>query len=404
MRIVVANKFWYRRAGAERVMLDEVAWLEAAGHTVAHFSTTHPDNEPSAWSDYFVPYLEIGPDGGLSLAGKAVAAGRMFHSPEARRRFDRLLADFRPDVVHIHGIHRQISPSILAAARDRGVPVVQTLHDLNHICPEDLLLRGGVEPCEPRLCGELWYGACVTHRCVRHSAGASALAAAEVTWQRLRRVYERGIARFISPSRFHAQQMARGGWTVPTTILPNAVPLAAGHRPPGSGFAVIGRLAREKGIEVAVRAACAEGLPLTVAGEGPLGERLRAEYPQVTFTGRLDGPGVAALVARSRGVLVPSLTFENAPMAVLEPMSAGVPVVASAIGGIPEQVTDGIDGLLVPPGDEGALASAMRRLAEDDELVGRLGAASRETIARRFCPERHLEGLVAVYREVGAGR
>ena len=102
MRILVANKFWYRRAGLERVMFDEIAWLEAAGHEVAHFSATHPENDASPWSDYFVPYLEIGIESGISLRDKATAAGRMFWSFEAGRRFAHLLRDFRPDIVHVH--------------------------------------------------------------------------------------------------------------------------------------------------------------------------------------------------------------------------------------------------------------------------------------------------------------
>ena len=114
MRILVANKFWYRRAGLERVMFDEIGWLEDAGHEVAHFSTQHPENDASPWSDYFAPYLEIGPQTTLTPREKAIAVERMFWNTAAARRFARLLRDFRPDVVHVHGIHRQISPSILA--------------------------------------------------------------------------------------------------------------------------------------------------------------------------------------------------------------------------------------------------------------------------------------------------
>ena len=78
MRIVVANKFWYRRAGLERVMFDEIGWLADAGHEIAHFSTDHPENDASPWSDYFAPYLEIGPHSSLGPRDKALAAARMF--------------------------------------------------------------------------------------------------------------------------------------------------------------------------------------------------------------------------------------------------------------------------------------------------------------------------------------
>ena len=122
MRIRVANEFWYRRGGLERVVFDEIAWPEAAGHETAHFSTRHPENDPSPWSDYFVPYLELGAHGSLTPRERASAAGRMFWNREAARRFACLLRAFRPNIVHVHGIHRQLSPSILAEARRAAVP------------------------------------------------------------------------------------------------------------------------------------------------------------------------------------------------------------------------------------------------------------------------------------------
>jgi glycosyltransferase involved in cell wall biosynthesis len=402
MRILVANKFWYRRGGLERIMFDEIAWLEAGGHEVAHFSTKHPSNDPSPWSDYFAAYFELGSEAALSPLERVRAAGNMFWNVDAERAFERLVSDFRPDVVHAHGIHRHLSPSILGVARRHGVPVVQTLHDYHHVCPADVLLYKGVEPCEPRRCGVLWYGPCVRGRCLRHSLSASVLSAAETSFQRATSAYSRGVAVFVSPSMFVAEQMRRGRWEVPCKVVPNAIAVEREAAEVGSGFCVIGRLSREKGVDVALEAARRAGVGLTVAGEGPACAVLRAAYPEFSFVGRLDGPAVATLVARSRAVVVPSVCFENASMSVLEAMAAGKPVLASAIGGIPEQVTNEDDGLLVPPGDVEALAQAMKRVEADDSLCRRLGHAARQTVATRFSPESHLDGLLAAYYAAGA--
>jgi glycosyltransferase involved in cell wall biosynthesis len=401
MRVLVASKFWYRRGGLERVMFDETAWLESAGHTVAHFATTHPANEQSPWSSYFTPYLELGRDSGLSSREKVRAAVHMFSNREAARRFQQLVDDFGPDVVHLHGIHRQISPSILAPAIRRGVPVVQTLHDFHHICPADTLMHSGVEPCQPRRCSTVWYGSCLAGRCVRGSLPASTLSAAETAWQRGRRVYERNVARSISPSRFLASQMQAAGWTVPIDVVPNAIAVCPPTPVQRSGFCIVGRLSPEKGVAHALEAARTAGVPLTVAGEGPSGSALASQYPEFDFVGRLDGTEVAALMQRSLAVLVPSVCLENAPMSVLEAMASGTLVVASAVGGIPEQVTEGVDGLLVPPGDAAALCSALRSLVEQPDLARHLGVAARRTVEERFSPEGHLEGLLAVYRAAG---
>lgn len=402
MRVLTANKFAFHRGGLERVMFDEMRWLTEAGHEVALFSSAHPDNEPSPWSGYFAPYLELGQGAELSLAQKATAAGRMFANGAAARSFESILREFNPDVVHAHGIHRQLSPSILRPARTAGIPVVQTLHDYHHICPADVLLYRGVEVCDPRRCGTLWYGACVSGRCVRGSLAASALSAAETGWSRLRRAYESGVSRFISPSAFLAEQMRRGGWKIPVDVVPNAVTVEHQRSGVGSGFVYIGRLAAEKGIEVLLAAAEVAGIEVTVAGEGPLGHRLRMEHPEVRFTGRLGPADVARLVDGARGVVVPSRWYENAPMSVLEAMAAGVPVIASRIGGIPEQITDGVDGLLCPPGDVGALAKALRALDADEALAARIGKAAAETAVARFGSSAHVGALLASYQAAGA--
>jgi glycosyltransferase involved in cell wall biosynthesis len=94
-------------------------------------------------------------------------------------------------------------------------------------------------------------------------------------------------------------------------------------------------------------------------------------------------------------------------MAVLEPMALGRPVIASRMGGIPEQVRDGKEGILVPPADPRALATALRTLSDDDALAGRMGAAARARASERFGPAAHIDGLLKIYDDVlrrAAGR
>ncbi len=405
MRILVANKFWYHRGGLERVMFDEVQALESLGHSVAHFSTAHPSNEPSEWVRYFAPYLELGEQGQLSVADKFRAAQRMFYNAEAAKALSRLLDDFRPDVIHIHGIHRQLSPSILRVAQMADVPVVQTLHDYHHVCPADVMLRGGESVCEPRACGRLWYGAAVRHRCIAGSLSKSGLSAAETTFQRAVRAYDRSVDRFIAPSSFMAQIMHSGGWDIPCSVIPNAVPIAEmGNRSAGEYALFAGRLSKEKGVGVLAEAARIADVQLVVAGEGPMEDDLRTTYPEVEFIGRVSSERVIELMKDAFACVVPSVGYENAPMSVLEPMAAGVPVVATRTGGIPELVENGISGILVSPGDSYELAEALSKLRRNREYASSLAAAGRERVRQHFSPERHMERLMWVYEEVIAAR
>lgn len=401
MRILMASKFWYLRGGLERVMFDEVAWLEEAGHEVAHFSTAHPDNLPSTWSEYFAPYIELGERARLAPSDRALAMGRMFYNAEAAKRFRRELAAFRPHVVHVHGIHRQLSPSILFEARRAGAPVVQTLHDYHPVCPADTLLRGCKESCVPPQCRGPNLLPCIANRCVRGSAATSAASAAELFWRRWVLGYARLVALFITPSRYLANVVRSGGWRrPPIVVVPNAVRLPS-LSAPGDSFLYAGRLSREKGVVTLLAAAARSGVPLIVAGDGPQAQELRSMAPAaVRFVGRVTETEVARLLGDCCAAVVPSEWPENAPMAVLEPMAAGKPVVATRVGGIPEQIRDGIEGVLVPPRDVAALATAMLRLAGDRQLAARLGGAGRKRVLARFTPAVHLEGLLEAYRRV----
>ena len=173
---------------------------------------------------------------------------------------------------------------------------------------------------------------------------------------------------------------------------------------PGADAVIAGRLSKEKGVDVAIRAAAGfpDGLRLQVAGDGPLRadlERLAAaEAPgKVTFHGRLDKPTLLRLLRSSSVALVPSTWYENQPMAVLEAFACGLPVVGTTLGGVPELVTPGVDGLLVPPGDAVSLGAAVTSIATDRELAARMGAAGRARVERDFTPGAHLEGLVSLY-------
>src|SRR5437667_68289 len=100
---------------------------------------------------------------------------------------------------------------------------------------------------------------------------------------------------------------------------------------------------------------------------------------RVSFAGALPRDGVLRRLAGARAALLPSL-WENLPHAAVEALSVGTPVVATTVGGVPEVVHDGVNGLLVPPGDAAALAAAMRRIAEDDSLRDRPAAAAKPSV------------------------
>lgn len=132
---------------------------------------------------------------------------------------------------------------------------------------------------------------------------------------------------------------------------------------------------------------------------------LKASYPELRVeraTG-LGPRGREDLFARASVVLLPDAA-EGLPLRLLEAMAAGAPVVACAVGGIPDVVDHGFNGLLVPPRDAGALAEAVQRLLSNPALAREMGRAARATIASRFAPERALEGLDRIYSQLDVAR
>jgi glycosyltransferase involved in cell wall biosynthesis len=141
------------------------------------------------------------------------------------------------------------------------------------------------------------------------------------------------------------------------------------------------------------------------AGEGDRGvvARLAARLgvaEALTLTGALGPSGKRALFETAGVLALPSYQ-EGMPIGLLEAMAAGVPVVATPVGGIPEVIADGVSGFLAAPGDKAALARLLRKLLLDRALGARIGAAARESVRRRCSPERALAPLEDLYASLG---
>ncbi|MBK1717892.1 glycosyltransferase family 4 protein [Thiocystis violacea] len=397
MKVLQANKFFFRNGGSEAVMFQEKAFLLKTGIEVIDFSMRDPRNSPSDYSDDFVSYQSY--EGATGAGARIRSALKLIHSPEAVRNIGRLIDRTRPDIVHAHNIYHQLTPSIIGAAKRRGIPVVLTLHDYKPVCPVYTRLRQG-QVCSDCLGGR--FSNVVRHRCADGSLGKSALLYAEAWFQRLIGSYEQ-VDRLIAPSAFmHRSVTAHRFAPSQVEVIHNGIDCDA---PPEAseddGYALyLGRLSHEKGIEtlLASHAGIADEVDLAIAGTGPLEEDIRARYPKARFLGHLTGDALRETIRRASLIVVPSEWLENCPMSVLEAMALGKPVVASDIGGIPELVLDGETGLLFQPGDRVALRDALTRLMRDPDLRHRQGLAARRRVEEHFSLKRHNSALLRLYQ------
>jgi len=408
MRVLICNKFYRPYGGPETQVLECSKLLEADGHEVVPFSMAHPENWPTKWSGYFVSQVEYHAHAGW--VSRLREAAKIVYSVEARRKIEELLQESRPDIVHAHNVYHQLSPSIFGPIRKRGIPVVMSLHDYKLACPNMLFYTQG-EVCE-RCRGGRFYNA-ITHRCVFDSVAASAVCALEMYVHRLLKIYRRSVDIFISPSKFLIDQMKRCGAAGKRMVHIPALADVDSYNPTyeSDGYIMyFGKLTPEKGVRTLVRAVSqVKSARLIAAGTGsqkPELEALAEEIApgRVEFPGFLTGEKLRRTVERCAFHVIPSEWYENCPATILESYSAGKPVIGSRIGGIPELVEEGNDGLLFEPGNHEDLAKKISVLLANPGATAEMGRSGRVKMERQYSRTAHYEKLLAVYGELLPGR
>jgi glycosyltransferase involved in cell wall biosynthesis len=405
VRVVLANKYYYLKGGAERYLFDLQAELEAHGHEVAPFAMTDDQNRETPWSRFFVSPVQTEQ---VSFNWQGLrTVGRALYSFEAAGKFARLLDEFQPDLLHVHNIYRQISPSILPAARNRRIPTVMTVHDYALLAPNYSLYHDG-EICEVTKPNH--YYKAVRARCVKGSTAASLVAATENWLHDKLGLYRKSIDHYIAPSRFVKALMVDYGWPEEQiTVLPYGI--AADNFEPkygGEYVLYVGRLVDSKGVASLVRAAAhLPEVPFRIVGTGPEAGRLKQlaaalGVKNLEFRGRKEGTDLAAEYRGARFVVVPSEWYEVFGLVVLEAYAYGNPVIATQIGGLPEVVRNGETGVLVSARRSQQLAEAIGELWARPELAEQLGRTAREWVETDFTPEQHWAGLQEVYLKAGA--
>lgn len=340
MKILLANKFYYRRGGDCIYMLNLEKLLKAHGHEVAVFAMDYPENLDTPWKKYFPKNMS-----------KLMAFTRPFGSHEVKSTFKKLLDDFKPDVVHLNNVHTQLSPVMAELAHQRGIKVVWTLHDYKLLCPRYDCLKNGNTICETCFNGDK--KACLDNKCMKGSKLASFIGYKEaVTWNRER--LEASTDVFICPSQFMADKMVQGGFSKSKMqTLCNFIDVEKCKFSSTDGtdytddveflpkkedyYCFIGRLSHEKGAKTLIEAANQLPYKLVIIGGGPLMDELKSvAHTNIEFVGFKQWDDIKQLVGKARFSVIPSEWYENNPLSVIEAQCLGTPVLGANIGGIPE--------------------------------------------------------------------
>lgn len=339
--------------------------------------------------------------------GRIRTAARTVWSPETHHAIRERLATGKIDIVHVHNFFPLISPSIYYAAREAGVPVVQTLHNYRLLCVNGLFFRDG-QVCEDCV-GRLPLPG-IQHACYRDSRSGSATVAAMLATHRAIGTWNNLVNTYIALSNFSRDKFIEGG--LPSdriTVKPNFLATDPGLGEGQGGYALyVGRLSPEKGIGTVLAAWRRSGmtLPLKVVGDGPLRSEVEAAakvLPAVDYLGRLSNEDVLRQMQEAMFLIVPSECYENFPMTIVEAFSVGLPVLASNLGSTGSLVENGVTGRHFVVGDADDLAQQAGWLSANQAQLSGMRVAARAAYENHYTSSINYRKLRTIYETALAG-
>ncbi len=366
MKILMVNKFLYPRGGSESYMLYLGEYFKKIGHEVEYFGMADEKNTVGNSAKEYTGNMDFHSTG----LARFLYPFKIIYSFEAKRKIMRVIDDFKPDIVHMNNINFQLTPSIIYGIKKKGIPLVQTVHDYQMICPNHLLYNFQKNtPCEKCLNGS--HINCIKNKCIHLSTIKSILGVIEAKFYSLLKTY-RKVDLFICPSNFLENKLlsAKSFYKGKTKTIHNFIDkekFSNVNRKESPYIVFVGRLSKEKGIEnIAGAAKLLPEYNFVIAGSGP-DEDLLKDIPNINLAGFLTGDKLTELMGNAKLLLLPSVCYENCPLSILEAHCMGVPVVTMNSGGMAELVKDGVTGTLVNEATPKGIAEKIKKTIENKD-------------------------------------
>jgi glycosyltransferase involved in cell wall biosynthesis len=384
MKILSVHNSYQKPGGEDQVFAQEADLLRSYGHEVLLYQRSNDQ-----------------------LAGKnpLVLLGNTIWNQQSYRELRALMQRERPEIVHVHNTFPSISPAIYYAAKEEGIPVVQTLHNYRMLCPAATLFRDG-HVCEDCLGKRVpWPG--VMHGCYRGSRLATAAGAAMLATHNYKQTWSKSVSAYIALTDFARGKFIQGGFPPEKLFVkPNYLQT---DPMPGEGkgnYALfVGRLTPEKGIGTLLEAWRDIGreLPLQIAGDGPLApevERASGAMENVTWLKWLPRAEILQRMKDASVLILPSTWYEGFPMIIAEAFAVGLPVIASKLGSMASIVDHQRTGLHFEAGDAIGLAEAVRWWAAHPAEAAMMRAQARSDYETKYTAEVNYAQMINIYESV----
>jgi len=409
MKVLLVNKFHYRKGGSETYYFTLAKALKEAGHEVVFFAMKNEKNIPCEQEKYFIDNVEyngkINPFKQLGLAKKTI------YSKEAKDKITKLIENEKPDLAIFNLVHRQITLSIIEPLKANNIPIFWVTHDLIFACPNYTMLDNDGNICEK--CLNHNFKNCFKNKCIKGSIAKSYLAYREAKYIKKHNYYN-DIDLYICPSKFYKYKLTEAHFTT-SPIIHLSNPLEMDINKKISSIDEIenyvlyfGRLSKEKGVKTLIDAVVdVEGRELFILGTGPIEKELKHYVftknvgDRIKFLGYKTGKELNEFIRKSKVVVLPSEWYENGPYSAIEAMNLGKPLIVSNIGGLPELVEAGKNGYIFETGDIKSLKKCISKIFElSNESYNALSLNSMKLCKQKFGVKNYCEMIIDRYRKV----
>ena len=395
MKILMVNKFLYYKGGAESYALKIGDELEKQGHEVQYFGMYSDKNIKKNNLNLYTTEMDFH----TKSIKRSLYPFKIIYSFEAKRKIKKIIEDFKPDIIHLNNINFQITPSIIEQAHKMKVPVIQTVHDYQMICPNHLLYnKNGI--CEKCIKGSKWN--CTKYNCIHNSKVKSILGTIEaILYTKIINTYKK-VSKFICPSYFMESKLLEDKkYKEKTIVMHNFIELQELNNTTKENYVLFfGRLSEEKGLNTFIEVC--KKLPeikFKVAGTGPLEEKLK-DIDNIEYVGFKTGKELEDLISKARFSVYPSIWYENCPLSILESESLGTPVITANYGGMKELVENKITGILIDKINEENLQKSINSLFYNDELLKKMSMNCVKKREEMISLQEYANKLIKIYDDV----
>lgn len=376
------NKFLHPNGGSETYIFKIGECLKEYGNEVQYFGMEHENRCVGNNVGAYTSNMDF--HGGSKLS-KITYPVKTIYSIEARKKIRKVLDDFQPDVCHLNNFNYQLTPSIILEINKwrkenrKTCKIVFTAHDYNLVCPNHMLNNPLThENCESCLGGH--FKNCIKGKCIHSSTAKSIVGAAEAYFWNAKGVYKY-IDKIVCCSKFMKRIMDSNPlFAKKTVVVHNFVDdLKYEYKEKENYVLYFGRFSEEKGIRTLLEV-CKE-LPevkFVFAGSGALEDEIR-KVPNIECVGFKSGKELHNLISKAKFSVYPSEWYENCPFSVMESIMFATPVIASKIGGLPELVQDGVNGILFEYKNKNDLKNKISELWNDDKKSAELSENCKKT-------------------------